>query len=185
MLTNIIKQGVTYSWLATIADYPYPASAGWSLRLVLNPRAGGSVITINSTASGDDHLIQLAASTTATYAAGEYGYEIYAIKAAEQYDLESGQLTIRPGLLVAAAGTDTRSAAEVGLDNVRAMIRGTATQGVKRYSIGGRELERYTIAELIQLESKLSNDVRGEQAAAAMAAGRPNPRKVHVRMGRA
>jgi hypothetical protein len=65
------------------------------------------------------------------------------------------------------------------------MIRGTAMQGVKRYSIGGRELERYSITELIQLESKLSNDVRGEQAAAAMAAGRPNPRKLHVRMGRA
>lgn len=182
-LQNTIVQGETLNYIATLAEYP--ASAGWSLRLIMNPRAGGSVVTVNSSASGDDHLIQVAAATTTAWAAGDYGFEVWAIKAAEQYRVDSGQLQVLPGLMAAAAGTDTRTAAAIGLANVQAMIRGTATSGVRRYRIAGRELERYDIAQLIELESKLKSEVQREQAAAAMAAGRPNPRKLQVRLGRA
>lgn len=184
MLNNRIKQGVTYSWLATITDYPYPATDGWSLRLVMNPRAGGSVITVNSSPSGDDHLIQISAPTTSGYAAGEYGYEIYAIKGAEQYDLEAGQLTILPGLLVASAGTDTRTQAEKALDDAKAALAAWSPT-TKRYRIGGREMEFNAPADIIMLISHWENAVKAERTAAAMSAGRPNPRKVHVRMGRA
>ena len=182
-LQDSIVQGETLNYSATLDGYP--ASDGWNLRLVLNPRAGGSVITLNTTAAGADHVLQVTAAVTTTWAVGDYGYQLFAIKGSEVYYQGAGQFKVRAGLIGSTGGLDTRSAAEIGLDNVRAMIRGTATQGIKRYRIGGRELERYDITELLQLESKLANDVKAEQAATAMAAGRPNPRKLQVRMGRA
>lgn len=182
MLTNRIKQGVTYSWLATIDDYPYPASEGWSLRLVMNPRAGGPIITVNSTASGDEHLVQISAAVTATYAAGEYGYEIYAIKAAEQYDLEAGQLTIVPGLLVAPAGTDTRSQAEQALAALQSVMSGTASSSTKRYRINGRELEHYSPEELIKLHGFYERKVAEERRAAGLQDGRGSVRKILVQV---
>ena len=182
MQTSIVA-GETLNYRASLADYA--ASAGWALRLVLTPRAGGTVQTVDSTASGDDHLIQATATTTGGWAAGLYGWEIWAINGAEQYRVDAGQLQVWPGLLAASAGTDTRSDAQIALDAVRQTIRGTATAGVLSYTIGGRQLQRYSISELIELETRLISDVRREADAAARAAGRPSSRKVYVRMGRA
>ena len=84
-----------------------------------------------------------------------------------------------------AAGYDGRSAAQVGLDAVRAMLRGTASAGVQKYAIQGRSLERYSIAELIVLESQLVAQVKAEQRVANLAAGLADNRKVLVRIPRA
>ena len=75
--------------------------------------------------------------------------------------------------------------AQIGLDAVRAVLRGTAAAGVLSYSIAGRTLQRYSIPELIALESKLASDVKQEQRAADLAAGLGDPSKVYVRLGRA
>jgi hypothetical protein len=180
-----IVQGSTLNWRVDVPDYP--ASAGWALRLVLNPRAGGTVYTVNSSADGDAHLVQIQAGVTEAWPAGAYAWQLWALNGGEQYALDQyrGQLRIVPGLLTAAAGTDTRSDAEIALDNVRATIRGTTSTGVLSYTINGRELRRYGVEELLALESKLATDVERERSAAAMAAGRPSARKVYVRMGRA
>ena len=74
---------------------------------------------------------------------------------------------------------DLRSAAQIGLDNVRAVLRGTASQGVLSYSIAGRSLQRYSITELMALESKLAADVKREQPGQGLRS------KVFVRLGRA
>jgi len=184
-MQNEIVQGATLNWRVEVAEYP--ASSGWALTLALNPRAGGANYTVASIADGDAHLLQTAADITTTWSSGQYAWQLWAIKGAEQYPLDQyrGQLRVVPNLLTAPAGTDTRSDAETALDAVRQTLRGTVSAGVLSYTINGRELRRYSIPELIQLESKLATDVAREAAAAAMAAGRPNPRRVRVRMARA
>ena len=59
------------------------------------------------------------------------------------------------------------------------MLRGTASQGVLSYSIAGRSLQRYSITELMALESKLAADVKREQPGQGLRS------KVFVRLGRA
>ena len=59
------------------------------------------------------------------------------------------------------------------------------TPTTRRYKINGREMEFSSTAEILQVISHWENEVRREQNAQAMAAGRPNNRKVVVRMGRA
>lgn len=182
MQTQLVA-GETLNYSATVADYP--ASAGWVVTLYLNPRAGGTNRSVAGTADGDAHLLQAASGITSAWAAGTYGWEIWAELAGERYRIEAGQLEVLPSLVSAAAGTDTRSAAEIALDAVRQTIRGTATAGVLSYAINGRELRRYSMVELIVLETKLAGDVRREQDATRMAAGLRTSRKVYVRMGRA
>ena len=182
MQTTLVA-GETLNYLASVPQYP--ASAGWTLTLYLNRLAGGTAVNYTSTASGDDHLLQVSGTTTAAWSAGAYGWQIWATLGAERYQISQGQLEVRPSLIGAAAGTDTRTAAEVALDAVQSMIRGTATSGVLSYQINGRELRRYSMAELLMLESKLQTDVARERNAARVAAGLKSSRKIAVRLGRA
>jgi len=181
-MQNQIVAGETLNYRAIAPDYP--ASAGWVVTLYLNPRAGGTATSVSSTADGDDHLLQVSATTTASWDAGAWGWETWAALGAERYRLEHGQWEVVPGLIGAAAGTDTRSQARRALDDAKAAFAAW-TPTTRRYKIGAREMEFSSTAEIIQVISYWENEVRREENAAGMAAGRPDKRKVHVRLGRA
>lgn len=172
--------GETLNYTATLADYP--ANDGWLLRLLMNPRAGGVVITVQGTADGVKHLVQAASVTTSAWVPGDYAIELWAIKGAEQYRIDSGQLRIEPSLLAAAAGLDTRSQAEKDLEAVDAMLRGKAGSDVQAYTIAGRSLSRYPLPDLIKLRDRLRADVASERAAQKLAAGLGGRRRFVVRL---
>lgn len=159
-----IVAGETFNYSAEVADYP--ASAGWALRLMLNPRAGGTVLTVDSVASDDAHLLRAPAATTLTWLAGDYAAELWAIRGTEQYRIQRGQLIIEQSLLQAAGGLDTRTKAERDLDAVDAMISGKAGSGVQSYTIAGRSLANYPLRDLMALQAKLQRDVDRELAQA-------------------
>jgi hypothetical protein len=181
-MQNTIVAGETLNYLAITADYP--ASAGWAVTLYINPIAGGTASSVTSTASGDDHLLQVTAATTATWTAGECNWQTWVAKGAERYMLEEGVLRVRATLIGASAGTDTRSQAQKALDDANAALAAW-TPTTKRYRIGGREMEFNSPAEIISVINHWQAAVNREQAALSMAAGRPNPRKIQVRIGRA
>src|SRR5574343_355489 len=181
-MQNQIVAGETLNYRAVTADYP--ASAGWVVTLYLNPRAGGSNVTVTGTADGDDHLVQVTAATTATWPPGWWAWEAWAALGSERYRLEAGQLQVVAGLIGTAAGTDTRSQAQRALDDAKAALAAW-TPTTRRYRIGGREMEFNAPADIIAVISHWTSEVKREQAALAMAAGRPNPRKLQVRLGRA
>jgi hypothetical protein len=182
MLQSRLVAGETLNYRLTVADYP--ASAGWAMRLILNPRAGGTVITVNGTADGDEHLIQIQAGVTVNWTPGQYAWEIWAINGGEQYQVEGGQIQIVPGLIGAVAGADTRTQAQKALDDARAALAAwTPTQ--RRYRIAGREMEFNDSAAILRVISYWENECKREEAAQALAAGRPNPRRLLVRLGRA
>lgn len=166
-----LAAGTTLKFTVTSSDYP--ASDGWVLSYRLTPRAAGMAYTFTATASGDDHLVNVARATTAGWAPGTYTVTAWVDKGAERYDVPSefGQVVISPDPTTLAAGTDTRSAAEIALASVQALLQGKASSGTLEYSINGRQLKSYSMAELLRLESKLKGDVNRE----AVAAGKPSP----------
>jgi len=85
----------------------------------------------------------------------------------------------------AAGALDLRTDAQIALDNVRATLRGKATADVLSYTINGRSLQRYSVAELIALESKLALYVTRETRQQAQAMGYDTGRQISVRLGRA
>lgn len=182
---NLTQFAVGDTWSQQDALADYPASAGWVLKTRFVYDGAGTAFTLSSTASGDDHVTTAAAAVTATWTAGTCTWVQYVELGAVQITIGSGKIVLQPNPRTASTALDLRSAAQVGLDAVRAVLRGTASAGVLSYSIAGRTLQRYSIAELIALESKLAADVVAEQRAAAMASGQGDRSKVYVRLGRA
>lgn len=165
----------------------YPASAGWVLHYRLLPRAAGagSAITFNSAASGDDHVISVSASTTAGWQPATYSWSSWVTDGTDSVTIDQGSTVLQPNPRTHTGPLDLRSEAQIALDNVRATLRGKATADVLRYTIAGRSLERYSIAELAVLESRLSVQVTQESRAQAVAKGLADPRILQVRLGRA
>lgn len=175
-----IVAGETLNYRAVAADYP--ASAGWVVTLYLNPRAGGTPTSVTGTPVGDDHLLQVTATTTQSWAPGWWAWETWAELGAERYRLEAGQLQVVPGLIGAAAGVDTRTDAEKALAAVTAMLAGKAGSGVESYQINGRQLRSYPLPDLLRLQQQLRRDVQAEKTAADIAAGLGGRQRLVVRM---
>jgi hypothetical protein len=95
-----------------------------------------------------------------------------------------GQIEIRPSL--AYSGTpgafDGRTQAQQDLDAVKAAIRSIVSGGaVSEYKIGSRNLKRYDLSELLELESRLKSIVAKENKAKLIASGLGDPHNLYVR----
>lgn len=175
--------GDTLSFTTSLAAYP---AGAWTLNYRLLLRAGsGDAYTFAGTASGSDHLISVPAATTAAWMAGTYTWAAWVTDGTDSHSTGHGTIELLPDPRTATLALDLRSAAQIGLDNVRATIRGKATADVLRYTINGRSLEHYPMAELLALERSLAAQVANENRAAQLAAGGADTRRITVRLGRA
>jgi hypothetical protein len=172
-----VNAGDTWRWTRSLADYP--ASAGWALSYTLINAS--AKITVNASASGDDHAVTVAAATTAGYAAGTYDWRARVSKAGEVYTVGEGRLTVRNAF--SAATFDARTHARKTLDAIEAVIEGRASSSTAEYTIAGRSLKHIPVADLLALRDKYRAEVLREDAAAAVAAGLPDRRRVFVRFG--
>ena len=167
--------GDTAKWLKTLADYP--ASAGWALGYTLINSTGK--ITFGSTAQAESFLVNVAASTTAGWAAGNYAWRAQVSKAGEVYTVGQGSTVVKAAF--SAATLEARTTAAIMLENVNAALTNTASQNVLEYEIAGRRLKHYDIAGLLALRDRLTADVARETAAANIANGLGNPGRIYVR----
>lgn len=171
-----LNAGDTARWLKSLADFP--ASAGWVLTYTLVNAT--QRITFNAAAQGDDHLVSVPAATTAAWVAGSYDWRASVSLAGEVYTVGSGRMAIAPAF---GAAVDARSQARRALDAIEATLEGRASSSTAEYEIAGRRLKHIPVPELLQLRDRLRQDVRGEDAAAAVAAGLQRPGRVYVRFG--
>lgn len=164
----------------TVAD-------GWALTFVLAPAAGGTRYTHStSTADPDNanaHLLTVPAATTAGWAAGEYTWVLQATRTTERETLESGQTTLRPDPTAGTAPMDLRSTARKALDAINAYLADPTNLAAASYAIAGRNLSRWPRAELLAERGKWQAEVARENAAARLAAGLADRRRVYVRFG--
>jgi len=117
-----IYAGDSVTWKISNSDYP--ASSGWTLKYDL-VKNGTAVLTLTSTASGADHLISIAASTTAGYTAGEYFWRSYVTNSSsEKYGISEGYITIKANLTTATTGYDFRSTAKKVIDALESELAG-------------------------------------------------------------
>lgn len=181
MQVSTFTLGDTLNYTTAVGGYS--AADGWVLKTRLVPRSSGTAISLSSTADSVDsslHRTSVTAATTAGWTAGTYSWFAYVEKGAEQYKVNEGVITLAPNPRTATT-LDNRSTAQTALDNIRAILAGRANDGVLSYRVGERELRRYTMAELITLESKFAQDVKREVDAARLAAGLASKRRTFVR----
>jgi hypothetical protein len=106
---------------------------------------GASKKSVPATKEGNSFSIKV---NTISWAAGAYKYQAWA-KFADDVNsvICEGTVDIEAELCVG----DTRSTAKKNIDAIQAMLSNNATEGVKRYRINNRELERYDVKELLEL----------------------------------
>lgn len=149
-----IRAGDTINWLIDAPDFS--AASGWQLQYTLINATGK--ITFASAAEGSQHRVSVAASTTATYAPGAYGWLCRAVHAsAGSYTLREGSIEVLPNI-AAATTLDTRTHAQKTLAALEAWIEGR-NLAVAEYEIAGRRMKYIPMGELLKLRSQYRAEV--------------------------
>ena len=173
--------GDTLSFDTTVEGYP--ASEGWVLTYRLIPRTAGDPITITAVPDDDDigYAIQVPATVTVDWIAGDYSWASWVSYAGQVYSLATGTCKLLPDPRVAASGYDSRTDARKALDDALIAQRSwTPTQ--RRYRIGEREMEFNSPGDIETHITNLRAQVAREERAVDYAAGYPDRRKTLVRM---
>lgn len=160
------------------------SSASWTLTYYLRTNTASEGATVVGTAYGTGWEFTIAAGTSSGFDAGQWYWQALATSGTSKVTLGSGQLTVLATLSYAATpgAFDGRTQAQQDLDAVQAAIRAIVAGGVaKEYTIGNRNLKKYDMADLLQLEAKLKAEVKREQMADLIANGLGNPHNLFVR----
>ena len=83
--------GDTLKYKITLTDYL--ASDGWTLYYVLINSS--SKIEFNSSASGDDHLVNVAPAVTELYIAGTYNWQSYVSDGTDRFTIDTGEMIVK------------------------------------------------------------------------------------------
>ena len=155
-----VTAGDTLNWQVSLSDYL--ATDAWVLSYALVNTTNKYVIT--ASAAGAEHLINVSATTSATYAAGEYQWQAYVTKGALRNTVGDGTIKILPNLAGVAGGFDTRSHVKKTLDAIESWLE-NKNPAVSEYEIAGRRMRYIPIADLLKLRDKYKNELRTEEAA--------------------
>jgi len=172
-----VRAGDTIKWTIALGDYP--ASEGWVLSYALVKT--GTQITFGSSASGDDHLVNVAPATSGAWAAGKYSFAARVSKAGDVHTVRTGTIEILPSFAAQSSGYDARSHARKTLEALEAWIEGRDI-AVAEYEIAGRRMRTIPIADLIALRDKYRAEVQAEDNAARLNAGLQSRNKLQVRI---
>ena len=182
-----VRAGDTIKWRDDAAADGFGnaiTSATWTLTYYLRTNTASEGATVVGTAFGTGWEFTVAAGTSAGFDAGQWFWQAIATYSTEKATLGAGQLKVLAALSYSGSpgAVDGRTQAELDLAAVQAAIRAIVSGGVvQEYRIGTRNLKKYDLVDLIQLESKLKAEVKREQAASLQAQGLGNPHNLFVR----
>jgi hypothetical protein len=163
-------------------------SSEYGLTYFLRFNSAGEGATVVGTANGNGWDFTISAATSAGFDAGPWYWQAIATKGSISHTLGAGQLTVQAALNYSGsnpAAFDGRTQSQKDLAAVSEALRNLISGGaVKRYTIGNRQLEKFTLAELREYESILKARVSRELAAESVANGLGNPNSYFVRFSR-
>ena len=175
--------GDTWGWTISISDYPAPTyTLKYAIRCL-----DLSVIDITATADGADHIIAVAAGTTAGYSAGDYTWTCYVEKGTggslERYTIDSGLVTLKPAMFATLSSTDVRPHAQKMLAAIEAVQYGRATHAELSLNINGKAIQYLKPDELIRWRSFFRDEVAREKRDEQIAQGTETGRRIVTRFG--
>lgn len=151
-----IRAGTTLAFTKSIFGTD---SADWSLTYTLANASG--VYSFAGTADGlGGWTVSVPPATTTGWSAGSYVWVAQISDGTDTFDADTGEIEVLP--VLGAAG-DFRSAAQIGLDAIEAVLANRATKDQEEMSIAGRSLRRSSIDDLLKLRNHYKALVRKEQ----------------------
>ena len=189
---NILVLNLIYAGDTVVFDVPAfkdaigtPIDSGtYTLTWYARTNTASEGATIVGVAEGTGWRVTVPAATTTGFDAGLWTWQAIATYTTLQYTAGRGQFTVKASAYYTGTpgAFDDRSRAEIDLSYVEAAIRTLAQGGmVQEYSIGGRSLRRYKMAELLQLRDDLKNEIAMERKAEKIRQGLGNPGLAKVR----
>lgn len=180
-----LTAGRRWAWRRDDILSVYPAASyswAWKARPESAVSQTATAITISGSASGTAILFESGISATKLIAPGRYVWDLVVTRTSdsETVTVDSGTTTVLPDPATDTA--DRRAFARVALTNVEAAIAGNTSPDVQSYSIAGRSLSRYSLAELMDLRDRLRRDISREDVAAAVSRGMTGAGIVRVAM---
>jgi hypothetical protein len=176
--------GETVIWRKVLPEQPPP---DWTLCYYFRPRSAGATgFDVTATNDGGTHLVTVAA-TVSNVTPGVYVWQAWVVNGSDKRMVDSSEVTINPSFASSQTSDsfDTRSQAEKDLEAVRLALVGTLD--AMRYRIGtlsgGRELQRFSKGELMELEKSLAQRVNAERCSVARKRGGGVLKNVKVRFG--
>jgi hypothetical protein len=191
-LSNI-PANLTLGDSATWNDLPFLAadnftvldSGTYSLRYEL--RGAGAPTTVNATAQGTGWTTSITPTISAALSAGTWFWAAILTATGVRLTVARGEINIMQDLSAIVSNTfDGRSIAEIALADAESALQNLTASGkrTKKYTIGTRNAEYYTAAELIVAISYWKVRVANERGAKAIANGLGDPKNLKVRFCR-
>jgi hypothetical protein len=140
--------------------FPAEITAGETLKARMSVSGASSVVahivgpSKQSMIYTEDGSTWTGEADTADWSPGIYRFEVWvSLDDSTRRIEERGTLTVAASLETEEGGTDfdPRSRAQRMVEKLEAMLEGNASKGVRRYKINNRELERYSVGELMEL----------------------------------
>ena len=189
---NILVPNLIYAGDTVVFDVPAFKdaigttidSSTYTLTWYARTNTASEGATVVGVAEGTGWRVTVPSATTTGFDAGSWTWQAIATYSTLQYTAGRGQFTVKATAYYTGTpgAFDDRSRAEIDLSYVEAAIRTLAQGGmVQEYSIGGRSLRRYKMAELLQLRDELKNEIAMERKAERIRQGLGNPGLAKVR----
>lgn len=155
-------------------------SAAWTLKYEFR---GPAVLSLTAVADGDGWVTTLSTADSAALVPGTYVWGAYLSKTGERLTIGGGTVVLAADPASLTGASEVRTVARKALDDCEAALANFSATGgkVKRYTIGSRETEFQTLADLMSLLKYWKLRVANEEAAQSVANGHGNPRKLLVR----
>lgn len=184
-----IAAGTTVAWVDDATVDVFGAAVdntthGLTYYLRRNTAAEG--VTASGVSYNDGWKVTLTAATTAAMDVGDWYFQAVATNLSDSTVIELGRGGFAVEASLAYSGTpdayDGRSQLQKDLDAVQAAIRAIISGGaVAEYRIGTRNLKRFELTELMELESRLKAQLAREKKAEMIANNLGNPHSLYVR----
>lgn len=174
-----ITAGLSARW---IKDLPlYSPDDGWALQYSF--ASATELHSVDASDNGDGRwLVNIPATTTAGWSAGDYAVTAIATKDPDKFLVWSGWIKVNPDLTTSIPeGYDPRSHVKRVLDAIEAVIEGRASRDQQSLEIDGYRLDRTPLTDLLALRSKYLQEYRAEKQAADLAKGLETGNRVLVR----
>lgn len=184
-----IPANITAGDSATWTDSPFTAADGSRLdagkySLSYELRGAGAPATLHAVASGQGWSTTLSTTVSAALTAGVWFWAAILTATGERITVARGEISVAQDIsAVTSTAFDGRSVAEKALSDAESALANLTTSGkkTKKYTIGTRQAEYYTAAELIQAISYWRIKVSNERAAKSISDGLGNPKNMMVR----
>lgn len=118
-----LRVGDTWTWKLSLGDYPPDV---WTLSYILVNSS--SKVTISASADGSDHLVAVAATTTAGYTAGSYSWTRLITDGTQRFSIGYGTVDVLTNIASTSLSShDGRSHVKTMLDAIEAALESRAS----------------------------------------------------------